>query len=186
MFNEWYHTNHELNTMRTHTSSNCNSGFEHNMEKYIEIQRQQGFMHDIMLAHKIIESGVPNKFQCRIPVATKWNLQLMHIMLHEYYDQDVLDWLKFGFSISREDTFGDLEPAEHNHMGAIMFPQAINDYIETEIKLGATMGPFKIPPFLNRIGISPLSTRPKRDSDKKRIILDLSYPFGKICKRWNK
>ena len=37
---------------------------------------------------------------------------------------------------------------------------------------------FTIPPFLNRIGVSPLSTRPKKKSDSRRIILDLSFPEG--------
>ena len=40
------------------------------------------------------------------------------------------------------------------------------------------MGPFTIPPFVNRIGISPLSTRPKCESMERRIILDLSFLPG--------
>ena len=38
--------------------------------------------------------------------------------------------------------------------------------------------PFTIPPFMGRMGISPLSTRPKKDSDQRRVIMDLSYPPG--------
>ena len=40
------------------------------------------------------------------------------------------------------------------------------------------MGPFDKIPFQNKVGISPLSTRPKKDSDKRRVILDLSFPMG--------
>ena len=29
-----------------------------------------------------------------------------------------------------------------------------------------------------RIGISPLSSRPRKDSLRRRVILDLSFPFG--------
>ena len=40
------------------------------------------------------------------------------------------------------------------------------------------MGPFKVNPFNQPIGISPLNTRDKKDSSEKRIILDLSFPLG--------
>ena len=50
---------------------------------------------------------------------------------------------------------------------------------ESELELGAMIGPYKIPPFISRIGISPLSTRPKTDFTKRQIILDLSYPLGR-------
>lgn len=63
-------------------------------------------------------------------------------------------------------------------MGATRFPDEVDDYLKQELKSRATMGPFLIPPFLSRIGISPISTRAKKDSDKRRIILDLSFPEG--------
>ena len=40
------------------------------------------------------------------------------------------------------------------------------------------MGPFQKIPFAGNIGISPLSTRPKKGSDERRVILDLSFPIG--------
>ena len=33
-------------------------------------------------------------------------------------------------------------------------------------------------PFSRHVGISPLSTRPKRGSEDRRVILDLSFPIG--------
>ena len=130
-----------------------------------------------MLAHKVIDSGVPNRFGCRIPVNSNWNLPLFQSLLKDYYDQDLLEWLEFGFPVSQ---FGvpDLVPADRNHRGATLFPDTIDQYLEQELKLHAIMGPFKFPPFLGRIGVSPLCTRPKRDSCKRRIILDLSFPQG--------
>ena len=135
-------------------------------------------MYDIMLAHKVIESGWPNRFGCRIPLHTKWNLQLFDALLMDYEDREVIEWLRYGFTISRHDEISDPMPAECNHKGATMFPEAIREYINTEIQLGAMIGPFRIPPFIGRMGISPLSTRPKKDSAKRRIIMDLSFPFG--------
>ena len=138
----------------------------------------QTHMYDILLAHKVIHSGLPNRFGCRIPLTTKWNLQLFDAFLLDYEDREVIEWLKYGFTISRQDDISDPVPAERNHKGATMFPDAIQEYINTEILLGATIGPFKIPPFIGRMVISPLSTRPKKESTKRRIIMDLSFPIG--------
>ena len=63
-------------------------------------------------------------------------------------------------------------------MGANMFPAHVDEYFEKEVRLGATMGPLKIPPFIGRMGISPISTRPKKGSQARRIILDLSFPIS--------
>ena len=70
-----------------------------------------------------------------------------------------------------------------------MFPDQIDKYLEQEIAAGSTMGPFKIPPFWDKIGISPLSSHPKKDSTNRRVILDLSFPHGNsvndgISKDW--
>ena len=40
------------------------------------------------------------------------------------------------------------------------------------------MGPYQKIPFEGPIGISPLSTRPKKNSQERRVILDLSFPIG--------
>ena len=42
------------------------------------------------------------------------------------------------------------------------------------------MGPFQLPPFLGRFWVSPLSSRPKKEANSRRIILDLSYPFNEL------
>ena len=100
-------------------------------------------------------------------------------MLEGYDDQEVIEWLRYGFSVSRQDSFPHLMPAASNHLGATLFPEVIDEYIKKEVALGATIGPFKIPPFFGGgVGVSPLSTRPKRESGKRRIIMDLSFPFG--------
>ena len=44
--------------------------------------------------------------------------------------------------------------------------------------MGAMIGPFEKVPFKTRVAISPLSTRLKHDSDKRRTILDCSWPVG--------
>ena len=110
---------------------------------------------------------------------SNWSLNIFRQLLADYHDLEVLEWLEFRFSISRSDEMDDLWPNQNNHMGANIFPATIDSYVETEVQLGAALGPFTIPPFISRIGISPLSTRPKKDSKKRRVIMDLSFPPGK-------
>ena len=141
-------------------------------------QNSQGFIEDILLAHKVTASGVPNRFGCRIPVCNNWNIPFLEAWLRDYEDFEVVEWIKFGFSVSRDDSAPDPTPTNINHKGANEFPEAIDEYLSNEIKLGSTMGPFDIPPFVTRIGISPLSSREKKNSGKRRIILDLSFPEG--------
>ena len=100
------------------------------------------------------------------------------MFLNDYYDYDVIDWLTYGFTISRDDACPDPVPAQCNHLGVTQYLQVIDQYVKDELKFNASIGPFSIPPFLHRIGISPLSTRPKRESGKRRIIMDLSFPPG--------
>ena len=142
------------------------------------MMNQQGQIEDLILVHKVIDSGIPNRWGCRIPLKTPWKIENFRQLLAGYHDQDLLEWLTYGFPISRDDEVGNPTPNSCNHMGANMFLQAIDEYVRNEVKLGATLGPFSIPPFVYRMGVSPLSTQPKRESGKCRVILDLSFPPG--------
>ena len=104
-------------------------------------------------------------------------MELMESLLSRYEDKDVVEWIKFGFPMSRdEDPI--IIPATTNHSGALLHSEAIEQYLDTELRHNAIMGPFNIPPFMGRIGISPLSTRPKKNSSAPQVILNLSYPEG--------
>ena len=135
-------------------------------------------LQDILLAHRVIDWDLLNRYGCRIPLITNWKLDNFTHLLNNYDDLEVIEWLKFGFPIARDLTDQDPTPASENHAEAINHPECIDKYIEKEMGEGALLGPFMIPPFIRRIGISPLSTRPKRDSDKRRVIMDLSFPAG--------
>jgi hypothetical protein len=50
-------------------------------------------------------------------------------------------------------------------------------YIEGEIGLNSLMGPFNSPPFDNFMS-NPMLTAPKKDTDKLRVVHDLSFPTG--------
>ena len=61
-----------------------------------------------------------------------------------------------------------------NHHSAINFESAVSDYIDKEIALGAILGPF------DEIGHTPppSTVPPFSQGQKRRVILNLSYPTG--------
>lgn len=145
---------------------------------FMNYNTQQNLIYDVMLAHKVLQSGNPNRYGSRIPIVTNWNTKLLDMFLLDYEDREVTEWLTYGFSISRDNNIAQIWPAQGNHASANAYPLEIDEYIITELKYNATMGPFTVPPFLGGMGVSPLSTHPKKESNKRRVILDLSYPFG--------
>ena len=66
-----------------------------------------------------------------------------------------------------------------NHASGNKFPKAVSEYIDTELKHGALIGPFDNPPHEN-FTWSPLMTRPKEKG--RRVILDLSYGDNSVNK----
>ena len=65
-----------------------------------------------------------------------------------------------------------------NHGGAKHFPVQIQEYLSKEKSYGAILGPFKENPFCCNIMLSPLNSVPKKDTNERRFILDLSFPNG--------
>ena len=133
---------------------------------------------DIELHEQVLSEGYPNRWGARRPVETKWNLELFQELLREYDDKEVIEWMKYGWPAGRLPTLGDPQRSQSNHKGATDHPEALRKYIEKEQSHKAVLGPFKKIPFTHWVGISPLSTRPKKDSQERRVILDLSFPIG--------
>ena len=135
---------------------------------------------DIMKAHLVNQRGYPNRFGARIPVFCKWNLDLLEDKLVDYHDKEVVEWMRFGWPTGRLPTQQEPVKTFRNHKGATEFPQALKDYVTKEMDNQAVSGPWERIPFSNgKVGISPLSTRPKKDTDERRIIVDLSFPPGR-------
>ena len=69
-----------------------------------------------------------------------------------------------------------LTPTYDNHTSALADIEHVKQYVEEELQHGAIIGPFETVPCT--LHLSPLMTRAKQDSDKKRTIMDLSWPPG--------
>ena len=177
--NEWVplvrYTSEFLDTDLDIPDEAVNQQFFKMYTSQVDLQTQ---MYDVMLANKVLDSGVPNRFGCCIPVKSNWNHELLSQLLLNYEDQELLEWLKYGFPLPWEGVVPPT-PSTVNHKGATMYPECIDNYIEKELHMGACMGPFSIPPFACRLGVLPMSTRAKKDLQERCIILDLSFPKGR-------
>lgn len=87
------------------------------------------------------------------------------------------DYLEFGWPLGYQ---SDKTPdtTDKNHPLGVAHSSHIREFIKNELKCRAILGPFKLPPFHTWVRFSPIMTRPKRDSDNRRVILDLSYLRG--------
>ena len=104
------------------------------------------------------------------------NLDAFEEMLEGYHDMKIIDYLKYGFPLNATDIAIN-EERPSNQKGAQAHPAEISEYIKNELKAGTMIGPFHTNPFGKEARFSPLDTRPKKESDQLRVILNLSYPF---------
>ena len=134
---------------------------------------------EIRLNKQVRAQGYPNRWGARIPIKPNWNLQLFENLLQGYTDIEIIEWMKYGWPIGRLPTLQPPDITFKNHKGATDYPEALDKYVVKESSHNAIIGPLEHIPFTEHLGISPLSTRPKKDSDDRRIILDLSFPPGR-------
>ena len=133
---------------------------------------------DITLHKEVLQGGYPNRWGAKKQVASGWNLEEFAQQLVDYHDKEVVEWLRYGWPTGRLPTLTQPGWSKKNHKGATDHPQQLDKYIQKELGYGAVMGPFEKIPFTSKVGISPLGTKPKKDSTEWRVILDLSFPIG--------
>ena len=80
----------------------------------------------------------------RLPSAFNWDYLEQEIV--SYHDQRLLDYLQFGFPLGLTHGVRIDSNATTNHQSALGFPEEVDEYISTEIKHGALVGPFDKPP----------------------------------------
>ena len=125
----------------------------------------------------VTSSDKPNFLGAQVPVQHALNIQAWKKYQHLLEDQTLVPMLEFGFPVGyMGNQLPDTKAA--NHSSASNFPQHVDKFIRTELEHKAIMGPFEHSPFSPWYRTNPLMTRPKRDSQDRRVILDLSYPEG--------
>lgn len=122
------------------------------------------------------KSGKPNYLGSRIRRHSKINIGYLRNECVDDRDQLTISMLEFGFPIGLDPNLTLSEVTCQNHTGARQFPNMIERYLQVETSEGACLGPFSDNPFKQRYHLSPLNTVEKRDSEERRVILDLSHP----------
>lgn len=97
--------------------------------------------------------------------------------LETYHDKELSLFLKFGWPLGYHATVPPTSVLK-NHASAVNNINHVHKFIKTELQFKAILGPFEQAPFLEWCRFSPIMTRPKKESNERRIILDLSYPKG--------
>ena len=125
---------------------------------------------------EVTARGVYNMQGARRRVPSGLCIEAWRHYLHDYEDPNLVDCLAFGWPIDFQRS-APLQPTDFNHPSARQFSEHVDFYIQTELGWGALAGPFTEPP-VSYFHSSPLMTRPKKDSEKRRVIVDLSWPEG--------
>lgn len=132
----------------------------------------------LSIYRQVRESGLPNMLGCRIPVPSMLNFSVWDSVATGHHDDRyVLDGIRFGFPLHY------MGPPLHRknrdaHPSALQHWTHVQNYVQVELNNNALLGPFDAPPFTPWTKVSPIMTRPKANSNKRRIIVDLSFPEG--------
>ena len=93
----------------------------------------------------------------------------------DYYDEQLVECLEFGFPVGIHPRVP-LQSQAYNHSTALQYPDHVQHYLDTEVRHLAMHGPYDSPP-LPGLHTSPMLSRPKPNSANRRIIVDLSWPM---------
>ena len=143
-----------------------------------EVKDGQGEMTAQMMGiyNRVVMAGGHNYNTTRIRVPSGLNMEAWREWLKGYHDRTLAEFLEFGWPVNF-DRRSPLGAMQSNHPSAMACEEHIDFYVDTERRFGALLGPFSSPPF-RWLHLSPLMTRSKRDTDKRRVIMDLSWPPG--------
>ena len=164
---------YDLNIWNTHKDTRSGDGMLSN-DGIHRISDSNCTLQEHMLLYNVVKStGVPNYKQAKIPLPHKLNIAQWRSYLRNYHDIQVCEFLEYGWPMDYTPSQL-LMRADQNHQSARAYPQHVETYLDKELRCGALMGP------CNSAGlqISPLMSREKRNSQSRRIIMDLSWPPG--------
>ena len=126
----------------------------------------------IEMHNKIKNSGAFNYLKCKIPVKSQLRVQEWGKMLDNYWDQQLVHFLRYGFPVDfNKNTV--LGTNYENHSSAIEHPFNITVYLKEELEFNAMLGPFTTC-SIKGCYTSPFMTREKTGAANRRVIIDLS------------
>lgn len=126
---------------------------------------------------KIVSTALPNFLGAKLTVKSDLKVHKWRQYLENYHDPLLCEFLQFSWPIGYK-LHKPPQSIDKNHPSADAHMSHVRKFIEIEMEHGALLGPFDSPPFQPWTRISPVMTRAKKDSDDRRIIVDLSFPAG--------
>ena len=130
----------------------------------------------VQIYDTVRSTGLPNAMAARVPVPTNLNIGAWESHLNALGDRErVLDFIKFGFPTGYAGPPSNTIDVD-NHPSATNFPTHIDYFVNKEFCLRGLVGPYDAAPFHPWCHISPLMSRKKGDTDKRRVITDMTYP----------
>ena len=132
----------------------------------------------VKVAEIIRSTNAPNYKVARFPIIIMSDLDIdaWKGILQNYDNPKLIQYLTFGFPLYIDDGDQLANKAVCNHFSARHHESQVKQYLDTELKHNAILGPSDTVPSVF-YHASPLLTRPK-PPDKRRVILDLSFPKG--------
>lgn len=121
---------------------------------------------------------LPNFIGARRTVSSALNLPRWEELLRHYHDNEICFFLRYGWPIGYHSTKIPVSVSK-NHPSAEAHSPHIEEFLSKEIQHAAIVGTFKTLPFTPWMRQSPMMTRPKKNTQKRRVIIDLSFPQGK-------
>lgn len=121
--------------------------------------------------------GLPNYCGTKVALPHGLNIPAWTHYLRNYDDKQLVDFLQYGFPVNYCASWPPA-PVSFHHSSAIHYPEHVEHYINTEVGHNALCGPFIAPLFTPWFQTNALMTRDKKNSDKRRIIVNLSFPPG--------
>ena len=156
----------------------CRENFIHSPHSllYTEPKIPDSNLDDLQIANMAIRDGRNNADGLKIYIKTTWNIALFESLCTSDYDKRIAQFLKYGWPLNRDKS--PLSQTWENHGSANKHPEHVTKYLLKEMSNNTMIGPFVTSPFpLQVTGISPMSTRPKKLTEARRIIVDLSWPL---------
>ena len=106
----------------------------------------------VKLAHATAsQHKIPNYMGARVKVVSQLDVKQWRHLLADYKFSRVCDYVEFGFPLTLNYKDFTYNTEVNNHPSAIQFPQAVKDYLVTEISYNVMVGPFDThpPPLKN-------------------------------------
>ena len=162
-----------------HSQSDFKFGYVPLSEQIMPTNLQENHSNDMspFEMHKVVKATAkPNFMQAHLPVMSQLNTEAWEIELRDYWDKQLLQLLKFGFPLDFNRA-NELKQDGGNHRSALDYPKDIEAYLYEKLQYEAILGPYKTKPIPN-MHCSPFMTRATPNSDKRGVIIDLSWPIG--------